>query len=169
MKPEILIIDSEALTRFSLASRLRQEGYQVREAEGRVEAEQTVRDRDIRVALLDLRGLDDDALRLVQGIKSSSPETEIILLTSRDKIALSIQGMKMGCFDDLMAPYDTSVLLTRVRDAWDNRGGKPVRARTRDRVPKTLVRFVETVGLTGARMLYGEYPVPSLEFSTAGR
>ena len=123
MKPEILIIDSEALTRFSLASRLRQEGYQVREAEGRSEAELMVRERNIKVVLLDLRGLAEDAVSLVHGIKSSRPDTEIILLTSRDKIALSILGMKMGCFDDLMAPYDTSILLARVR----GRLGKPLK------------------------------------------
>lgn len=94
------------------------------EAEGLGEARYAASDNEIDVALIDLRSLGPEALVAFQAVKRFSPGAEIILLTSPEHIALSIKGMKLGAFDDLMSPVDVDDLFGRVRHALEAAGKK---------------------------------------------
>lgn len=121
MKNSVLIYDTDPHGRCSLSSLLGRNGFRVLEAESLDEAQQIVYTRDVDVALLDLRNLGDDGLSAISAIKSMSSSTEIILLTSPERIALSIRAMKLGAFDDLMVPLDVDLLLSRIRAACEHR------------------------------------------------
>jgi len=69
------------------------------------------------VVLLDVREIKEEGLILLRKIKSRSPLTEVILLTAPGQIALSIQGMKLGAFDDLLVPVDIDVLTAKLDEA----------------------------------------------------
>ncbi|MFH1137753.1 MAG: response regulator [Pseudomonadota bacterium] len=171
MNPLVLIIDTDSLSRQSLASRLKSHGFQAVEAESLFEAEQAIQDREVDVVLLDIRRLKGHALRLLQSIKNARPEAEVILLTGPDQIGLSIQGMKLGAFDDLIAPFDVGLLLARISAAWEKTSRRKSRLKKRlGSKPGSIGKFTSAVGLKGVRMLYGEAmtpPTPSQDRSFA--
>jgi len=117
MSVNILVIDSEFLTRRSLSQQLVQRGCSVSEADGLVNASQKIRADEFDVALVALGSLKEEALLVIQNIKNSRPETEVIILTQQEHLSLSIQGMKLGAFDDIMVPVDVEELLVKISAA----------------------------------------------------
>jgi two-component system response regulator (stage 0 sporulation protein F) len=113
----ILIVDRDQVNRRSLARRLTQRGCDVLEAGGLDAVRRLLDRRDCDVVLLDLRSLGPEALIILQVIDRDAPGIKTILLTSPDRIPLSIQGMMLGAFDDVMTPVDIELLLARVRAA----------------------------------------------------
>jgi DNA-binding NtrC family response regulator len=159
MPPQILILDTDPFTRQSLLRRLAGEHFHVVEAGDVPEAEREISAGSIEVILIDLRGLDNKALHLLERITVLSPHTRTILLTSRDTIALAIQGMKMGAFDDLMTPLDMSSLVTRVRQAVESSQTSRNRLRFAPHPSNCMRKFIESAGLQNATMYCGLLPV----------
>jgi len=120
MNPKVLIVDRDGHNRHRLAQRLRQRGCRVALAEGLAQGEKFIRRRKADVVVLDLRSLGDEALVLLQIINRTQPAVRSILLTSPAHIPLSIAGMQLGAFDDLMAPVDVDHLLERLRAALES-------------------------------------------------
>ena len=155
-KPKVLLVDSEQATRASLAGRLRMNGCDVVEAEDREGLERAFQNQDVDVVLMEMRSLKSEALMLLTLARRLGREPQVILLTGRDLIALSIKGMQLGAFDDLMAPFDVAVLLGRIRAAWARR--LQVLGRPRSVLPRAIRDFAAGVGLSGVRLWYGEVP-----------
>ena len=118
MKPEILIIDGHSASRQNLAARLGRKGFLVHQAEGIEEAYQAGDLSEVDIVLLDLVGFKEKALQHLTCVKNIFPEAEIILMTNLEQINLSILGMKMGAFDDLLTPVDVSALVSTIMAAW---------------------------------------------------
>jgi len=164
MKPVVLIIDQEGSLRQSLASRLQQEGCRVFDVENSGDAVEIVSQSDIDVVLLGLGHLKRDALDTLQQIKHIRPGAEVILLNSGEDIHLSIEGMKLGAFDDIFPPFDLGAISGRVNAACAHKKrifeseekGRPF--------PLALDRFVTTVGLSHVRLWYGQAMDHFMEF-----
>lgn len=104
-----------------LSDRLRNHKYSVVEAGDDVQARKAVQSRNIDVVLLGLEGFRHQGLELLKAIKQIRPEVEVILLNPSEALPVSIQGMKLGAFDDLWIPLDMETLLTRVEEAYQHR------------------------------------------------
>ena len=124
MSANILIIDPEFSTRNSLCQQLIQRGCIASEASGLNDFLQCF-DTETRfdVALVALSDLKEEALLLIKNIKSNWPETEVIILTGRGDLALSIQAMKLGAFDDITVPIDVEALLSKIQAAIEKKNG----------------------------------------------
>ena len=72
---------------------------------------------DIDVVLLGVDGLGRQGLSVIQPIKSARPQVEIIIINDSGQIDLSIEGMKLGAFDDFLIPVDIVSLVTRIKEA----------------------------------------------------
>ena len=155
MEPEVLIIDQEGFLRKRLASRLDQEGYRVFDVENSSDAEDIASRRDIDVVLLDLGHLKRDALEALQQIKRVRPGAEVILLNSGEDIHLSIEGMKLGAFDDIFPPFDLGVITCRIKAAWEHKQKTAEAEEKTCSVPLRINRFATTVGLSHVRLWYG--------------
>jgi DNA-binding NtrC family response regulator len=114
---KLLIIESDDPFRRKISVRLRQENYRVFEACQEIEAHRIMQRKDIDVILLGLRGLKQRGLSLLKAIKEERPSIEVILLIPSEELSLSIEGMKLGAFDDLMVPFDLETLLERIQAA----------------------------------------------------
>ena len=76
------------------------------------------------MALVALSDLKEEALLLIKNIKSNWPETEVIILTGRGDLALSIQAMKLGAFDDITVPIDVEALLSKIQAAIEKKDSR---------------------------------------------
>ncbi len=72
----------------------------------------------IDVVLLNLNDLKKEGMALIKTIKKKHPAVQIITVNNGDQIALSIEGMKLGIFDDFLMPLDLDSLILRIREAY---------------------------------------------------
>jgi DNA-binding NtrC family response regulator len=117
MTAKLLIVEADDLFRENLTRCLTDAGLKVYPADVADEAEEILKRKDCDVALIGLVGLGREGLRLLRSIKELRPLTEVILIAGHGQLALSIEGMKLGAFDDFRIPLDTQSLLQRVQEA----------------------------------------------------
>lgn len=118
MGAKLLIVEADGLFRHNLALRLGLEKFKVFEAEDSEGLERLLRKRNIDVVLLGLNGFKEKGLSFLKTIKKVRPLTEVILMNSPGDLPLSIAGMKLGAFDDLLVPFDLRALLGQIYKAW---------------------------------------------------
>ena len=118
MRVNLLIVESDNFFRNNLARRLPDEkNWRVLFAGHLIEAVKIVKRENIDVVLLGLKNLKSEGLMILKEVKNISPLTEIITINSSDQIALSIEGMKLGAFDDFIVPFDLESLVRRIQEA----------------------------------------------------
>jgi DNA-binding response OmpR family regulator len=117
----LLVIEHDHLLRDNLVHHLRQRGFTVLAGTAREEVGRALSNDRIDVVLLGLGGLRRQGLALLSLIKQDSPGTEVILMTTSDCLHLSIEGMKLGAFDDIQVPYDIDILCAKIKKTQGNR------------------------------------------------
>ncbi|MBW2065408.1 MAG: response regulator [Deltaproteobacteria bacterium] len=113
----LLIIETEPLLRRSLRERLRLQDCKILEAETQAEAKRILESRNVDVVLLGVKRPGRQAMDLLRRIKKIRPLAEVILLNGSEDLSLSIEGMKLGAFDDFLLPLNLDSLVLRVREA----------------------------------------------------
>jgi len=114
MPRKILLIDDDALFRRSLSFHLTQAGYQVQTAASAEDGLKSSRDQTIDLILLDigLPGMDGlEALRYFDD-QFGAP---VIFITARRRELDEILGLELGADDYITKPFDTSILLARIK------------------------------------------------------
>ena len=117
MNVKILIVDGDETSRCSLVEQLRQRGCGCVEARDLVEANHVIHAGGFDVAVINLSSLREEGLLLIRVIKHVHQDAEIIVLIEPEQIGLSIRGMRLGAFDDLMVPMDVDDLCTKIQCA----------------------------------------------------
>ena len=112
----ILVVDDKALTRWSVAERLKAEGYEVLEAD----TGQTTVDKlaaGVDLVLLESPLPDVDALALLRRIKALDQDSVVILLTSSASLETAVEAMKAGAYHVANRPIDPDEVATIVQRA----------------------------------------------------
>jgi DNA-binding NtrC family response regulator len=116
-KVTILVVDDEEIVRESLLDWLREDGYHVETAEDGLKALEKFKERSWDIALVDLKMPSIDGLELMEKIKESQPETQVVIITAYATVNTAVQAMKIGAYDYLVKPFnpeELSLLIKRL-------------------------------------------------------
>jgi two-component system, NtrC family, response regulator AtoC len=112
----ILVVDDEALIRWSLAERLTSEGYEVVEADTGKAALEKLPD-GVDLVLLDYRLPDTDGVSILRKIKEFDPDILVILLTAYASVETAVEAMKLGAYHFANKPFNLDEVLATVERA----------------------------------------------------
>ncbi|MEW6351702.1 MAG: response regulator [Thermodesulfobacteriota bacterium] len=117
MSTKVLLVDDEEQFAEVLAQRLETRGFSVKTAFNGADAIAFVEAHDIDVVILDVVMPGMDGIETLRELKRARPITEVIMLTGHGTVETAIQGMKLGAYDYLMKPTDTSELVEKIQAA----------------------------------------------------
>ena len=142
----VLLVDDEPLLLRSLERILRPDGYRIATALSPEEMRAALDDPALHVILLDLFLGGANGLDVLDQVKSSRPEVEVIVMTGHASIESAVGCMRRGAFDYLEKPFgDDHRVRTTIRNAIERR---QLRSRNRELERELRGRFAgpELVG-----------------------
>jgi two-component system NtrC family response regulator len=122
-RPNVLVVDDEALIRWSLAESLTNAGYHVLEAHDRTGALRFFErvPPGIAAVVLDLRLPDSQDLGLLRRIREASPDCRVIVMTAYGTPELVEEALKVGAVGVVDKPFDLDRMVDLIRTSIDQR------------------------------------------------
>lgn len=113
----VLLVDDEEEFVSALSERLMLRGIEVDSALNGEEALARLVEKDFEVVILDVMMPGLGGLEVLRQIKSTHPNTQVILLTGHGSTREGIEGMRLGAFDYLIKPVDIEEMLAKMNEA----------------------------------------------------
>lgn len=104
MKASILIVDDEPNVRLNYRIALETESYEVFAVDSGERAIQVLAERDISLAILDMRMPGMDGLELLEKIRESGIDVPTMIITAYSDVPNAVKAMKLGAIDFLQKP-----------------------------------------------------------------
>lgn len=117
--PTVLVVDDEALIRWSLTEMLGERGYAVAEADNARAALAAIEQADsaFDVVLLDYRLPDSADLRLLEKIRHLAPTSRVIMITAHNSPELADGATALGAYRVISKPFEVESLAALVNQA----------------------------------------------------
>jgi DNA-binding NtrC family response regulator len=117
--PSVLVVDDEALIRWSLTEMLAERGYTVTEASDARSAVAAIEtaERPFDVVLLDYRLPDSADLRLLEKIRRLAPTSQVIMITAHNSPELALGAAALGAYSVISKPFEVDSLAALVGEA----------------------------------------------------
>ena len=113
----VLLVDDEEEFVSALSERLMLRNIEVDSALNGEEALARLVEKEFEVVILDVLMPGLGGLEVLRQIKSTYPNTQVILLTGHGSTREGIEGMRLGAFDYLIKPVDIEEMLEKMKEA----------------------------------------------------
>jgi len=120
-KIDLLLVDDDSDFRESVSRRFVRRGFRVQEASHGEQALQLAGLRQFDVVVLDLVMPGLSGIQVLEQLKLTHPECEVVLLTGQGTIETAVQAMKLGAFDFLTKPFPLAELEILIEKAYERR------------------------------------------------
>jgi len=117
MSIRVLIVEDEALIRWSLRKKFEERGYEVSEAETGDAGIQLLTDGDFDLVMLDYQLPDMTGLDVLRRLRERDADAIVIMMTAYSTIKTAVDAVRLGAFDYLAKPFQMDELLFTVDKA----------------------------------------------------
>jgi len=121
MSSRILIVDDEEIVIHSCLRILSDSSYVVDSVQDGWDALRKVDETPYDIIILDIMMPKVDGLEVLQRVKESHPDVDVIMMTGLSQVQTAVKAMKLGAFDYLSKPFDPEELLHVVERALERR------------------------------------------------
>jgi DNA-binding NtrC family response regulator len=121
MSARILVVDDEDIVIRSALRVLASEDYALDQARDGAEALRSIEGGNYDVVILDIMIPKVDGIEVLQRVKESHPDIEVIMFTGLAEIDTAVRCMKLGAFDYIAKPFEPDELKTAVARALERR------------------------------------------------
>ena len=115
--PSVLIVDDDVFVRTLLRDALKDEGYQILEAEDGEAALEMLRSGNPSVMLLDLFMPRKSGLEALSEIRAAAPDCRVLVISALDAEALVQQALDAGAVGFISKPFHALEIASEVRRA----------------------------------------------------
>jgi len=117
----VLLVDDERLVRWSIAERLRADGFEPLQAASVAEALDLAA-KGVDAAILDFKLPDGDGLLILRQLRREDPDLPVIMLTAHTDVDLVVEAVKAGAADYVAKPFDVQDVALRLARAIEATG-----------------------------------------------
>lgn len=121
MSARILVVDDEDVVIRSCLRILGAAGHEVEAVSSGSDALRRVDEKDFDLVILDIMMPKIDGLEVLQRVKETHPDIDVIMITGLSQIETAVRAMKLGAFDYLPKPFDPDQLTIVVSRALERR------------------------------------------------
>lgn len=113
----LLLVEDDSMIGESVLDLLRAEQYAVDWVRDGDAADTALRTQDYDLVLLDLGLPRQDGLSVLRRLRARRSRVPVLIATARDALAQRVEGLDAGADDFLAKPYESAILLARMRSA----------------------------------------------------
>ncbi|MBT8091971.1 MAG: response regulator, partial [Gammaproteobacteria bacterium] len=108
----VLVVDDDASILGVVSEVLEDDGYDVTTVGSGEEAIEILKDNQFALVMSDIRLPGINGIGLLKHIKSVSPRTAVIIITSHGSMQTSIEAIKLGAYDYILKPFEDLSLIS---------------------------------------------------------
>jgi DNA-binding NtrC family response regulator len=117
MSNVILVVDDEKTIRWSLGEALREDGYEVIDADSGEKGLEWFKKKSADLVLLDLKLPGEDGISILKKIRKLDPTVPVIMMTAYGEVETAVQAMKNGAYDFVLKPFALEKLKITIKNA----------------------------------------------------
>ncbi len=149
MKPSILIVDDEEMSRFILREALNKRGYSVEEAGDAESGLKKLRQRSYDLVLLDIQMPGMSGIDAIPKFKDSDPSVIIIMTTALGSKQMIMEAIGRGAYDYFVKPFKMDEMEVIVKRSLERRRLELEIQNLKEQVRETF-RYENIIGRSGA-------------------
>lgn len=121
MSANLLIVDDEQMIRDLLAATLERENYTCFLSSNAEEGLDLLKNRDIDLALLDVMMPGISGLEMLRELKSTSPDTMVLMITALSDMETALSCIHLGADDYITKPFSIDNIVVKAKNALEKR------------------------------------------------
>lgn len=111
---KILVVDDAAFMRMRCSKMLKENGYDVVEAENGLEALEVYASEKPDCVLMDITMPEMDGIAALKALRESDPNARVAMVTAMGQQSIIMEAIKSGAKDFVVKPFETERVLAAV-------------------------------------------------------